>query len=521
MKSDPLADFDTLAAFIPRMARLKEGLSGAARTIADLPDRLGSDIQGYLSAVDAQEERIERFKTGYAVVRNSARYLPLAATNVAGQAEDAGDDAMSGSIGTLLQDMNLYLATPSDAGRERIAEQVEALREASVTRPPPLANAIANLLAHTEVLLERKGPTEALFAEATSGDIAARSDRLASGLAFERDRNEARSTNLERGMLAVVGALALFWCGLGLHQRRRGAADAPAAEAEILAAIDADDASDARTERRPALALADDSPERAPAETPAPGLSAEGAMHHAYVAERVGEHLAGGARRITVRMDALRHTHARVRAALQDSDFLMELPDGADLDEEIEAGAAIAENVRREANAIANVSRRLAAFARLPNGDAERDMVDVNACIGDVVAATGAERAVRVHQRLGDIPEMFGSKTEIRLLLAQVVENALRAVEGLEERAGMIKIDTAVRDDAIIVTVIDNGAGIAPARRAQMFRPFYTSRDGAMGLGLALTTDLVKRYEGSIKVNSLPGRGTVARITLPAGAPGL
>ena len=111
VKADPLADFDTLAAFIPRMARLQERLSGTVRTIADLPDRLGSDIQSYLSALDAQEERIERFKTGYAVVRNSTRYLPLAAANVGGQAEASGDDAVSGNIGTLLQDMDLYLAT--------------------------------------------------------------------------------------------------------------------------------------------------------------------------------------------------------------------------------------------------------------------------------------------------------------------------------------------------------------------------------------------------------------------------
>ena len=79
VRSDPLADFDSLAAFIPRMASLKESLSDASRRIPGLPDRLANDIRGYLSAVDAKEERIERFKTGYAVVRNSTRYLPLAA----------------------------------------------------------------------------------------------------------------------------------------------------------------------------------------------------------------------------------------------------------------------------------------------------------------------------------------------------------------------------------------------------------------------------------------------------------
>jgi len=105
-------------------------------------------------------------------------------------------------------------------------------------------------------------------------------------------------------------------------------------------------------------------------------------------------------------------------------------------------------------------------------------------------------------------------------VVAQVLDNALHAVEELDERAPTIKIDTARREDAIVITVIDNGRGIGAERRAQVFRPFYTSRDGAMGLGLTLAGELARRYEGAIKVNSLAGRGTVARITLPTGTPG-
>ena len=93
-------------------------------------------------------------------------------------------------------------------------------------------------------------------------------------------------------------------------------------------------------------------------------------------------------------------------------------------------------------------------------------------------------------------------------------------VERLDDRKGTIKIDTAQRNEEIVITIIDNGAGITPDRRKQIFKPFYTSRDGAMGLGLTLAGHLVKKYEGGIKVNSLPGQGTVTRITLPTGTPG-
>ena len=517
VRADPLADFDSLAAFIPRMARLKDALADAARRIPSLPDRLAADIQAYLAAIDAQEERIERFKTGYAVVRNSIRYLPLAAGAVARAAGEAGEAALGRDIAVLVQNMNGYLSTPTDAAGERLAGTVEALRTASVGFEPALANALANLLAHTEVLLERQAPTEALFAEATSDGLAAHSGRLASSLGFERDRSDARATLYERAMLGVFAALALFWVGLAFQQRARGAG-----AVEAVAELAADAPREPRLEPfepLPALGL-DDAPLG-----PLPGaaradLSAEAALRQGYLAEQVGVHLATVAGRIAARAGALGQTHRRVRTALGASDLLVELPEGADLDEEVETGAAIAAQMGREANAIADLSARLAALSGLPNGEAERDMVDVNACVEEVLEAMRAERGARIAKRLGDIPDVFASRTEIRLLLAQILDNALRAVEGLDSREPTIKVDTAERSGEVLVTVIDNGDGIAPERRGQVFRPFYTSRDGAMGLGLTLAGELARRYEGAIKVNSLAGRGTVARITLPTGTPG-
>ena len=143
----------------------------------------------------------------------------------------------------------------------------------------------------------------------------------------------------------------------------------------------------------------------------------------------------------------------------------------------------------------------------------------VNACIDEAIATTGAESAVTVARKLGTVPEIFASRTDIRLLVAKIIENSLHAVEGLDDRNGTIKIDTARKNDEILVTIIDNGVGITPDKRSRIFKPFYTSREGAMGLGLPLAGHLARKYEGGIKINSLPGQGTVTRITLPTGLP--
>ena len=554
VKSDPLADFDSLAAFIPRMAQLKRELLGTVRAIVELPERLASDVNAYLSALEAQEERIERFKTEYAVVRNSARYLPLAAANVTRQAQELREETLVQSIAVLVQDMNLFLSNPTDTGRTRLGEELQRLREASVAQPPALANGLANFVAHAEVLLDKQGPTEELFQKATSNDIGDRTERLVGSFEFELGRQALKGAWYERGMLGVIALLALFWVGLALQQRARGAApeaparvpdvqstavplpgaapaDSPAVSIAPAPARDPDSPEEEEEEdlRAAVLAAASEAEGSAGEEgavvrslsPPEPEAGVEGALLQGFLARCVADNLSASAQRIATRMDYLRQTQSRIRQALSENDALLpSLADGVDLDEEMEAAGAIATGVRREMNAIADLARRLAASTAVPNGTLDRDMVDLNVCVEEALHATRAEESATVARRLGPIPEVFASRAEIRLLLTQVIENSVQAVQRLESRAGTIKVDTARRNDDILVTVIDNGPGIGTDRRAKIFRPFYTSRDGAMGLGLTLANHLATKYEGDIKVNSLPDQGTVTRITLPTGTPG-
>ena len=525
VKANPLADFDALAAFIPRMARFKEGLSETAQRIPDLPDRLASDIQAYLNAIEAKEERIERFKTGYAVVRNSRRYLPLAAANVLQQAQDAEDDALVRSISNLIRDVNLYLERPTETAQSRLASEIGKLREASVAYPPPLANAMANLFSHAEVLVAKQGPTEELFQRATSSDISDFTDQLASSLEFELGKNALLTSYYDRGMIAVVAILILFWIGLALQQRIRTgpavaqAAPQPAAAVptEMLRASESEPAAVAAEPE--ALPAAPAWLPTARAASPAHG-DAKSALLHGFVVKSVAGILAASADEIAERMDYLRGTQQKIQGALRDSDVVAELSDGADLDEEVESISAVASGVRQRMNSIADLARRLETFSNGLTDDLDRSMIDINDCVEKAVEVAGAGNDATIMKNLGDVPEIFASRTELQMVLAELIENSLLAVQGLDGRKGIVKIDTARRNDEILITVIDNGNGITPERRVNMFKPFYTSRDGAIGMGLALAGHLVRKYEGVIKINSLPGQGTVARITLPVGMSG-
>ncbi len=73
--------------------------------------------------------------------------------------------------------------------------------------------------------------------------------------------------------------------------------------------------------------------------------------------------------------------------------------------------------------------------------------------------------------------------------------------------------------DVVEVTVADTGVGIAPEHLPRVFEPYFTTKEVGIGLGLALTKQILDEHGGRIQLSSQPGRGTVARLQFPTGAP--
>ena len=65
------------------------------------------------------------------------------------------------------------------------------------------------------------------------------------------------------------------------------------------------------------------------------------------------------------------------------------------------------------------------------------------------------------------------------------------------------------------VEVEDTGTGIEPSETDRIFNPFYTTRSGGTGLGLALAHKIVQDHGGRITFTSAPGQGTTFTIVLP------
>lgn len=106
-----------------------------------------------------------------------------------------------------------------------------------------------------------------------------------------------------------------------------------------------------------------------------------------------------------------------------------------------------------------------------------------------------------------------GIGAEMREVLTNLIFNALDAIPG----AGVITLRTQCRDGAAILEVSDTGAGMTPDVKERCLEPFFTTKgDHGTGLGLAMVFGIIKRHQGTLEIDSEPGRGTTFRISLPS-----
>jgi len=106
---------------------------------------------------------------------------------------------------------------------------------------------------------------------------------------------------------------------------------------------------------------------------------------------------------------------------------------------------------------------------------------------------------------------------DVEALRQIVVNTALNAIQAMPE-GGRLTVSTQRTYTRIVITMEDTGTGIEPAVMNKIFDPFFTTKDvgEGTGLGLAVTYSLVQQMNGTIEVESEPGKGAIFTISLPA-----
>ncbi|MBE0656527.1 MAG: hypothetical protein IH602_02500 [Bryobacteraceae bacterium] len=142
--------------------------------------------------------------------------------------------------------------------------------------------------------------------------------------------------------------------------------------------------------------------------------------------------------------------------------------------------------------------------------------VDVNALAdraAEALVREKAGRAGRIHKNFDPTVKIVEADPD---LLERVLVNLiLNALEASPDEA-TVTVKTRQTAEAVEITVLDRGQGVAPEHREQIFNPFFTTKPTGVGLGLAISARIVGEHGGAIRVDSEPGRGAAFTVSLPA-----
>ena len=131
--------------------------------------------------------------------------------------------------------------------------------------------------------------------------------------------------------------------------------------------------------------------------------------------------------------------------------------------------------------------------------------------------------SAEVYLELDDsMEEVVAVPEDIARVVANIVTNACQAMADKANHHGKdyipeLSVGTSITEEAVVVTVRDNGVGMTPETMERMFNPFFSTKEGGRntGLGLSLAFDVIREHGGNIEAESELGLHTHMKVVIP------
>jgi PAS domain S-box-containing protein len=183
------------------------------------------------------------------------------------------------------------------------------------------------------------------------------------------------------------------------------------------------------------------------------------------------------------------------------------------LDEAREA----AKRAVKDATRAAEIINRIRSLFR--KGEAQREWVDVNDIIDDITVLLrndAVRYAVSIHCELcADLPQVMADRVQLQQVLMNLMANSIDAMKEIDGARELTLVSRRDGSGQVLVSVSDNGVGL-PTEVEQIFNAFFTTKPHGIGMGLAISRNIIESHGGRLWANSNSGRGATFYFTLPA-----
>jgi signal transduction histidine kinase len=169
---------------------------------------------------------------------------------------------------------------------------------------------------------------------------------------------------------------------------------------------------------------------------------------------------------------------------------------------------------------VSQVVERIRALAK--NTPPQKVWLNVNETVEETIALTRMElhqsgTAVRT-QFSNDVPLIWADRIQLQQVILNLIINAIEAVGEVSDGTRDLFINTAKgTSDGVLLTIADFGQGLDPEKLEEIFHPFYSTKSGGMGMGLAVSRSIIESHGGRLWATPNEPRGAIFRFTLPNG----
>lgn len=187
--------------------------------------------------------------------------------------------------------------------------------------------------------------------------------------------------------------------------------------------------------------------------------------------------------------------------------------------EDIEFGDKIqAEDIKKTQESVERIRRivnRLLEFTgKRQMGETTLQSLDINALIESVMSLNRKffqQEGLSIDMNLAPLPQISGNKDQLEQVLMNLALNAKAAMS----KGGKLKVTTSSVEDAVVIEMQDTGHGIPQDMIDRIFEPFVSTKEEGTGLGLFISHGIIENHNGSIQVESEPGKGSNFIVRLP------